>query len=145
MRIYQAGPLFSEAEIRWHQAFKAKLTEAGYDVLWPGEFFTQEEINAWGPEAPKRIMEQDSTAIDQSDAVVALLDGAQVDDGTAWEIGYAYAKGIPVIGIRTDFRRGGDTPASCVNAMFEGSCKSIVRDVEGVLDALKYLQNHRSG
>ena len=39
---------------------------------------------------------RDRAAIDACDVVVALLDGAQVDDGTAWEIGYAYAKGKPV-------------------------------------------------
>jgi len=28
-------------------------------------------------------------------ACIALLDGSQVDDGTAWEIGYFYAKKSP--------------------------------------------------
>jgi len=27
--------------------------------------------------------------------MIALLDGSQVDDGTAWEIGYFYAKRSP--------------------------------------------------
>lgn len=34
--------------------------------------------------------------------VIASLDGLHVGAGTAWELGYAYAKGIPVIGIKTD-------------------------------------------
>ena len=34
--------------------------------------------------------------------VIALLDGLHVGAGTAWELGYAYAKGIPTIGIKTD-------------------------------------------
>ena len=34
--------------------------------------------------------------------VVAMLDGLQVGAGTAWELGYAYAKGIPAIGLKTD-------------------------------------------
>ena len=74
-------------------------------------------------------------------AVVALLDGTQVDDGTAWEIGYAYAKGIPVIGIRTDFRKSGDTQHPCVNAMIKGSCLAIVKDAESVLNILKNKLN----
>jgi nucleoside 2-deoxyribosyltransferase len=44
--------------------------------------------------------------------LIALLDGSQVDDGTAWEIGYFYAKRLPeqkIIGIRTDFRRVGES------------------------------------
>src|SRR3989338_1861662 len=34
--------------------------------------------------------------------VVAVLDGLHVGAGTAWELGYAYAKGIPTIGLKTD-------------------------------------------
>lgn len=136
MRIYQAGPLFTAAEIRWHQDFKQQLTDAGYEVQWPGDFFSQEEIDSWGADAPKSIMERDSAAIDACDTVVALLDGPQVDDGTAWEIGYAYAKGKPVVGIRTDFRNGGDTVHGRVNAMIEGSCFDIAKDFDEVLSIL---------
>ena len=34
--------------------------------------------------------------------VIALLDGLHVGAGTAWELGYAYARGIPAIGLKTD-------------------------------------------
>ena len=36
------------------------------------------------------------------DLVVAVLDGLHVGAGTAWELGYAYARGIPAVGIKTD-------------------------------------------
>ncbi|MCR5563248.1 MAG: nucleoside 2-deoxyribosyltransferase [Desulfovibrio sp.] len=139
MRIYQAGPLFTAAEILWHRDFKHHLTAAGHDVRWPGDFFTPPEIDSWGADAPKMIMKKDRSAIDDCDVVVALLDGAQVDDGTAWEIGYAFARGKPVVGIRTDFRNGGDTSHGRVNAMIEGSCVSIEADEDGVLKALRRL------
>lgn len=139
MRIYQAGPLFSEAEQQWHRLFKRRLQQAGYDVVWPFELFSQQEVANWGEEAPRRIMEADRNALDDCDVVIALLDGAQVDDGTAWEIGYAFARAIPVIGIRTDFRQGGDTGHSRVNAMIEGSCACIVSSSEEVLAALEEL------
>ena len=45
MRIYQAGPLFSEAEREWHKALKARLLTAGHEVIWPGDLITQEEID----------------------------------------------------------------------------------------------------
>lgn len=119
MRIYQAGPLFSEAEREWHKALKARLLTAGHEVIWPGDLITQEEIAEWGDEAPVRILQRDLEGIISCKAVVALLDGPQVDDGTAFEIGYAYAKGIPVFGVRTDFRVCGDTPKGSLNAMIE--------------------------
>ncbi|MBO4318302.1 MAG: nucleoside 2-deoxyribosyltransferase [Mailhella sp.] len=69
--------------------------------------------------------------------VVALLDGPQVDDGTAWEIGYACAKGIPVIGLRTDFRLCADSDGGLVNAMIQGSVVDICRSADEVLGVLK--------
>ena len=71
--------------------------------------------------------------------MVAFFDGSKVDDGTAREIGYAFAKGKPVIGIRTDFRNAGDTEYGRVNATIEGSCVGIARDSEGVLELLNGL------
>ena len=139
MRIYQAGPLFTAGEIGWHQQFKKKLEAEGHSVLWAGEFFTQEEIASFGRQASKIVMEKDRDAVDCCDAVVALLDGPQVDDGTAWEIGYAYAKGKPVIGIRTDFRLASDMPHGTVNVMIEASCDMYKTEQE-VIDAVNALE-----
>jgi nucleoside 2-deoxyribosyltransferase len=51
--------------------------------------------------------------------MIALLDGPQVDDGTAWEIGYFSPKKSSeqkIIGIRTDFRMAGESRGAVVNA-----------------------------
>ena len=136
MHIYQAGPLFSQADVAWHRGLTQQLRRAGHEVVWPGDLVSDDDVAGWGSEAPRRIFAIDKAAIDGADLLVALLDGAQVDDGTAWEIGYAHARGIPVIGIRTDFRRAGETGHSLVNAMIEGSCHTIVRDVDALLDTL---------
>lgn len=125
MRIYLAGPLFSEAEQLWLKNFQSELQGIGHDVLWPYELFDQVEVRTWGAEAARKIMESCRDALLDCDLVVALLDGTQVDDGTAWEIGHACAKGIPVIGIRTDMRQGGELPNGKVNAMIAGSCRVI--------------------
>jgi nucleoside 2-deoxyribosyltransferase len=78
--------------------------------------------------------------------VIALLDGSQVDDGTAWEIGYFYAKRTPekkIIGIRTDFRRAGECEGGCVNSMIECACDRMVRSREVLLNALIELFGER--
>ncbi len=135
MKIYQAGPLFTEAERAWHRDFKAKLKAAGYDPVWPGDLI---------PPLPgltaRQIMETDRDALLSCHAMVALLDGPQVDDGTAWEIGYACAKGIPVVGLRTDFRLCGDLDGSLVNAMIQGSAVDICRTADEVLGVLATLR-----
>lgn len=143
MRIYQAGPLFSDAERQWHEALKAKLVAAGHEPVWPGDLVHGEDVQRWGKDAVRRIMEVDRAALDSCQMVLALLDGAQVDDGTAWEIGYAYARGIPVIGIRTDFRQAGETAGSRVNAMIEASCREIVRNAQEAVRAIsRFYQNN---
>jgi len=135
--IYLAGPLFSEAKQAWHRATKARIeAETKYDVIWPFELFDQTEILTWGDAAPLRVMETCRDAINLCGLMVALLDGPQVDDGTAWEIGYAHAKGVPVIGVRTDFRQAGDVPGALVNCTVHASCGIIVRSTEGLMGEL---------
>ena len=53
--------------------------------------------------------------IEASDGVFAVLDGPDVDSGTAAEIGYAAALGRPIVGWRSDFRRVGDNEGAVVN------------------------------
>ena len=47
--------------------------------------------------------------------MLAVLDGTDVDSGTASEIGYAYAKGKPMVGYRGDFRLSSDNEGGVVN------------------------------
>ena len=47
--------------------------------------------------------------LDWSEAVVAVMDGSDPDSGTAWERGYAYARGKPIITFRSDFRKPGES------------------------------------
>ena len=138
MIIYLAGPLFCESKQAWHRATKTRIeAETEYDVVWPYELFDQAEILTWGNDAPLRVMEACRDSLAVCSLVVALLDGPQVDDGTAWEIGYAHAQGIPVIGVRTDFRQAGDVPGAVVNAMVHASCRQIVRSTDELLEKLK--------
>jgi nucleoside 2-deoxyribosyltransferase len=53
--------------------------------------------------------------LDRCDGVLAIVDGVDVDSGTAAEIGYAGAIGKPVVGLRTDLRPAGDNPGTPVN------------------------------
>jgi nucleoside 2-deoxyribosyltransferase len=73
--------------------------------------------------------------------MVAVLDGADVDSGTASEVGFAAAHGLTVVGLRTDFRRSGENEASIVNPQLEWwihrSGGKIVRTIADLLDSLK--------
>jgi nucleoside 2-deoxyribosyltransferase len=78
------------------------------------------------PYDPGTLFRANVAAIDASSAVVAILDQADPDSGTCWECGYAFARGKPVIGVRTDIRAGGDDPSLPVNLMLSQSCTHAI-------------------
>ena len=48
-----------------------------------------------------------------------MLDGTDVDSGTAAEIGYAFARGKNILGYRGDFRLSADNEGATVNLQVE--------------------------
>lgn len=134
MRVYLAGPLFTMAERRFMAHLRDRVGAVpGLRPLWPGDLFVNDDLAAMGPQAKEHIFRGCARELDACDLVVAVLDGSQVDDGTAWEIGYAFARALPVWGLRTDFRVAGDTAHSLVNCMIECSCVKIFRDIDVLL------------
>ncbi len=57
--------------------------------------------------------------IENADLMVAVLDGSDVDSGTAAEIGYAFGIGKKIYGYRGDFRNCGDNLGSVINLQVE--------------------------
>jgi nucleoside 2-deoxyribosyltransferase len=107
-----------------------QLTEAGFDVLDP--WLASADTFATAFAAPAGTARLDAlraanrtagatnvAMIRAADAVLALLDGVDVDSGTAAEIGYAAAVGTVVVGYRTDWRTSGDNEAAVVNLQLE--------------------------
>ncbi|WP_440953430.1 nucleoside 2-deoxyribosyltransferase [Methanococcoides sp. FTZ1] len=133
--IYLAAPLFSEAEQEFNKKLENALEGLGFSVFVP-----QEDSN--DTEAAREEMDSDNIfklnveAIDACDILVAVLDGGtDVDSGTAWEIGYAYAKDKTIVGIKTDFRTLG--PEGLVNLMIEESANEIVTSVRDLLRTME--------
>ena len=138
-RIYLAAPLFSEAERDYNRVIAGLLTENFFDVYLPqdtGDTHAERSIDEH-----RRIFEQNKNALESADAVVAIIDGADADSGTAWEMGYAAAQGKPVIAIRTDFRTVGHS--ELVNLMLEQS-SVVVKSKDELLAALGFSTTERS-
>ena len=57
------------------------------------------------------------------------------DDGTAWELGFAYALGKPIIGVHTDWRRRFDHEV--INLMIECSLTVLLRSLDELPAALR--------
>jgi len=110
VKIYLAGPLFATSERDWNDGLAARLTAGGHDVFLPQAHPAPEPTG-------RSIFQKDLDGLDWADGVVAIMDGADPESGTAWECGYAYAKGKPVVLFRSDLRVSGDAPDIPYNAM----------------------------
>ncbi len=132
-KIYVASPLgFSEVgrDFMYSKIIPA-IEELGYLVLDPWKLtsddlvdavlqlpYGQEKRDRW-KELNKIIGKNNADAIQESSGLVAVLDGVDVDSGTASEIGYATALGKPTLGYRGDFRLSADNEGSTVNLQVE--------------------------
>jgi nucleoside 2-deoxyribosyltransferase len=132
-RIYLAAPLFSEAERRFNRKLAAVLARHNLTVYLPQDA---------GDDTPGRdtgehqeIFLANLTALQKSHLVIAVVDGADADSGTAWEMGYAFASKIPVIALRTDFRMVGGQEH--VNLMLEQSA-AVVQSCKDLVEVLTY-------
>lgn len=70
-------------------------------------------------EANLYIAARNTKLLEKAEAILAFVDGSDVDSGVACEIGYGYAKGLLIVGVRTDFRLAGDNEGSIVNLQVE--------------------------
>ena len=90
-----------------------------------------------------RAADTNRRAIDDCQAVFAVLDGVDVDSGTSAEIGYAFARGKKILGYRGDFRLSADNEGATVNLQVEyfirESGGDIVFSLSEVREALKKL------
>jgi nucleoside 2-deoxyribosyltransferase len=106
--LYFAAPLFSEAELTFNKAVALRL-ESFFDVYLPqedGGLLVEMVGKGMTADAASRaVFGIDIRVIDRCDLVLIVLDGRSIDEGAAFELGYAYAKGKVCYGLQTDPRR----------------------------------------
>ncbi|MGD1849784.1 MAG: nucleoside 2-deoxyribosyltransferase [Cyanophyceae cyanobacterium] len=143
MKLYIAGPLFTCAEREFNQRLEKLLTEKGYTVFLPQDFVpgTAEDedffVNTF-----KACIEY----LGKADVVVAIADGADADSGTCFEMGYAYAKAMPILCVRTDFRISEEDG---LNLMLTQSASGYIQDFSGGVREIgeavaSWLEKHQS-
>lgn len=155
MKIYLAGPLFSEGERAYLDTVAARLRSDGYEVFVPHEQFAEQKLQSTEHSAmADEIYGVDLAGIEGANAVLAWIDGPQCDDGTAVEIGIfnrlvktdpARYRGI--IGLSTDIRvarRRGVVPGDGLNLFLAGairSCGEIAWSLDEAVAALERLRD----
>ena len=135
MKIYLAAPLFNERERKYNSYLKQLLN---HDVFLPqedGELITN--LLREGMDlrtAIARIHQNDLKALHQCELMIAVLDGAHVDSGVAFEIGFFSALGKPIIGMHNDTRS--ELPFGH-NPMIAGALEKVVTNDQELLAAVK--------
>ena len=122
IKVYLASPLgFSSEHDPYREKVKSVLVAQGCTIFdpWEQEHFDQrirkaqdimhvsERIAAFR-EIAADIGQCNEDGIREADVIFAILDGAEVDSGTASEVGFGSALGKRCYGLRTDIRDSGD-------------------------------------
>ncbi|HET7354156.1 MAG TPA: nucleoside 2-deoxyribosyltransferase [Gaiellaceae bacterium] len=144
MRIYLAGSIFTPYERAFLDDCASRLRAEGFDVFVPHEH------GLVGLDAtPAAVFAVDAGGVESADAVLAVLDGPSVDDGTACEIGlfHGLKQRDPtrrgVVGLLTDLRaerRGEFATNLFVRGCIEAGGGSIVDSLD---DAIAILDDWR--
>jgi nucleoside 2-deoxyribosyltransferase len=147
VRVYLAGSIFTPYERAFLDDCAARLRAEGFDVFVPHE---QKELVVADVTA-EAVFAADAGGVESADAVLAVLDGPSVDDGTACEIGLFYGlqqhdperKGV--LGLLTDLRgerRGEFATNLFVRGCIEASGGAVVASLDS---AIAILDGWRSG
>jgi|SRR5215475_11367620 len=141
MRIYLAGSIFTPYERAFLDDCAARLRQEGFDVFVPHEQgLIGLDVTAGA------VFDVDAGGVESADAVLAVLDGPSVDDGTACEIGLFYGlkqqdperKGV--VGLLTDLRgerRGEFATNLFVRGCIEASGGEVVASLDEALGILR--------
>lgn len=109
MKVYLANSLFSEADRDFNikLATKIRETSKSIDLYVPQENM---EINDKSKVVTAQdIADGDMKHLIESDVLVAVIDGVEIDSGVAAEIGAFYMTGKPIYALCTDIRTNTDS------------------------------------
>jgi nucleoside 2-deoxyribosyltransferase len=130
LSLYLAGPLFSLGEREFNIRLRDTLSPI-VDVYLPqtdgGLFVEMVKKGTPVAQAAQRVFEGDLRAIAASHYILIVMDGRAIDEGAAFELGYASANRKTCIGLQTDMRRLlpiGNNP------MITGALMQTFHDVE---------------
>lgn len=150
---YLAGPLgFSPVTKRWHDDMLVPAVRAaGFQPLDPwddsradAELAAAARLDGRAERVAAfrrvnaRLAAANEAMLRRCDAVLAVLDGVDVDSGTAAEIGFAAALGKPVVGLRLDLRQTGDNDGSTVNLQVEHWLVAVTTSIEDAMVKLRH-------
>ncbi|MFA5992264.1 MAG: nucleoside 2-deoxyribosyltransferase [Candidatus Pacearchaeota archaeon] len=133
IKVYIASPLCVKEDRDFAEKLDSLCKELGLETFLP-----HRDCGLWKEGVSfEKIAKGDIEGFKNCKLLVANLNGFNIGAGTAWEMGYAHARGIPIIAIKTD-RKLKDSVEE-VSAIIMGltkivsSFEDLKREVERVL------------
>jgi nucleoside 2-deoxyribosyltransferase len=116
---YLANGLFSLGDRIVNEMVAKQLrdTMKGLDLYLPQENGGINDKSAFADS--KMIAQADAQRLMESDFLVAVIDGVEIDAGVACEIGIAYSLDIPIFALYTDVRQFGRDNDKKIQALIE--------------------------
>lgn len=132
VKAYLAGPLFKKEEQENLEQIDKICKALNIETFLPhrdvGVYQTGKDS--------KPFFEADKKPLDECNLVIALFDWKGIGSGTAWEIGYAYARGIPVIALVEDLKTVKTQERICVMCL---NSAILVENLEQLKEEIKKL------
>jgi nucleoside 2-deoxyribosyltransferase len=133
LKVYIAGPLCTKQEREYLEKIDRICKKNKIKTFLP-----HRDCGLWkSMKDVKKIARGDLEGFRNCNFVIASLNGFNVGCGTAWEMGYAYANKIPVIGLKTD-RKIKDSVEE-ISAIIMGTTK-IVKSLEELEKEIKSIK-----
>jgi len=151
VRLYFAGPLFSEAERRFNLRLAERLERAGITVFLPqrdGAENDRDPDRVMSEERRQATFDLDRNQVLGSDVFLYVLDGRVPDEGAAFELGLAYADKMLrttnrlIVGLHTDSRAA--FLSSRLNLMLDRAFDFIASSEVEVCDFIQEWGKNRS-
>ncbi|GIO23606.1 nucleoside 2-deoxyribosyltransferase [Oceanobacillus sp. J11TS1] len=124
MKGYLANGLFSMGDRYVNEQLAKEIREAvpEIDLYVPQENDAINDKTAFANS--KQVAEADLSKLEESDVLIAVLDGVEVDSGVAAEIGAFSMLNRPIVGVFTDTRQQGRDNQKKLDALVEDALEN---------------------
>ena len=156
-KIYLASPYgFTESTRRFmYEEVITRIEKLDFELVNPWDIQDKKEIAKTFTSAERlttskarsafnklwyKVGKRNQRGIDESNAVVAVLEGQELDAGVCAEVGYAFARDKRVFGYREDLRQSGEflgTISVQVQYFIEASTGKIAKNLNELEKLLK--------
>lgn len=140
MKIYIAGPLFSEGERRFNEALDELIRSCGHETYLPqrdGGIIALMPDTVEGMPKEQYVYRKDLENLRGCDIFLLVMDGRVPDEGACVALGYCTALGKRCVGYKTDVRGAWDGQD---NLMLTCSLERILRSGQELEDFLNRIR-----